>query len=491
MNDSHDLEVALRSHTPLIVINSHEERRVEKMLQDNILRLGKPIYKWTITDGLKRLDLHDNISPKLNDATAVLNHIREAKKAGCYMLVDFHPYLDHPLRIRLLKEIVLANLGTPHTIILLSSQIEVPGELAQMAMQFELALPSRSEIERMVSEVAQEWMKQTDAQVKTDKQAFDLLIRNLTGLSLSEARRLARTAVFDDGAITAEDAAEVMKAKYDLLNRDSVLMFEYDTASFSEVAGFANLKQWLEHRQVALSSDNAALKLDKPKGILLLGVQGCGKSLAAKAVAGTWGIPLLRFDFGAIYQKFIGETEKNLRAALKSAELMAPCVLWLDELEKGLSTGDVDGGTSRRILGALLTWMAEKEEPVFIVATANDISALPPELVRKGRFDEIFFVDLPNDEVRRSIFEIHLNKRELSVGEFDCNKLASSCSGFSGAEIEQSIVSAIYSCLARNEQPNTQAVLDELQKTRPLSVVMSEKIDELRHWADGRTVKAD
>ena len=491
MNDSHDLEVALRSHTPLIVINSHEEHRVESMLQNNILRLGKPIFKWTITDGLRRLDLQEKSLSKLNDATAVLNHIRDASKAGCYMLVDFHPYLDHPLRIRLLKEIILANLERPHSIILLSSQIEIPSELSQMAMQFELSLPGKDDISKMVSEVAEEWMNQTDEQVKTDKQAFDLLIRNLTGLSLSEARRLARTAIFDDGAITATDASDVMKAKYELLNRDSVLMFEYDTASFSEVAGFSKLKQWLEHRKVVLQTEDTSLKLDKPKGILLLGVQGCGKSLAAKAVAGTWGIPLLRFDFGAIYQKYIGETEKNLRAALKSAELMAPCVLWLDELEKGLSTGDIDGGTSRRILGSLLTWMAEKEEPVFIVATANDISKLPPELVRKGRFDEIFFVDLPGADVRRAVFEIHLNKRELNSADFDCDKLAERSEGFSGAEIEQSIVSAIYSCLAQDKKANTEAIIHELEKTRPLSVVMSEKIEELRHWAQGRTVKTD
>lgn len=491
MNDSHDLEVALRSHTPLVVINSHEERRVEELLQNSILRLGKPIYKWTITDGLKRVDLQEGSTYKLNDATAILTHIRDTQKPGCYLLVDFHPYLDHPLRVRLLKEIVLANTSMPHSIILLSSQIEVPSELSQMAMKFELSLPSKDEIEKVVSEVAEEWMRQTDRQVKTDKQAFELLIRSLCGLSLSEARRLARTAVFDDGAITSSDAADVMKAKYELLNRDSILMFEYDTASFSDVAGFSKMKQWLKNRQIALSSDSAALKLDKPKGILLLGVQGCGKSLAAKAVAGTWGIPLLRLDFGAIYQKFIGETEKNLRSALRSAELMAPCVLWLDELEKGLSTGDVDGGTSRRILGSLLTWMAEKDEPVFIVATANDISSLPPELVRKGRFDEIFFVDLPAESVRRSIFEIHLSKRELSPLDFDCDSLAASSQGFSGAEIEQSIVSAVYSSLSAGTQPDTEAIKHELEKTRPLSVVMAEKIDELRRWAEARTVLAD
>lgn len=491
MNGSHDLEVALRSQSPLIVISTHEEDRVEAILHQNGERQQRPAFKWTITDGLKPLGRSGSKPAKLNDATAVLEHIRRSAEPACYLLIDFHPYLDHPLRVRLLKEIALANSRSGITLVLIGGSVELPPDLAQLAVKFELALPGKGELEALIGEVAEEWMSRTDAQVKADKQAFELLVRNLSGLSLAEARRLARTAIFDDGAITACDAAEVMKAKYDLLNRDSVLTFEYDTESFSQVAGLSSLKRWLEHRKAAVDAPSPQLKLDQPKGILLLGVQGCGKSLAAKAVAGSWGIPLLRFDFGAIYQKYIGETEKNLRSALKSAELMAPCVLWLDELEKGLSTGDVDGGTSRRILGSLLTWMSEKEEQVFIVATANDIAKLPPELIRKGRFDEIFFVDLPELEVRRSIFEIHLRKRDLDASEFDCAALAEASEGFSGAEIEQAIVSALYSCLARKVPAQTQSVLDELAATRPLSVVMAERIDELRRWAKGRTVPAD
>ncbi|MCB0358248.1 MAG: AAA family ATPase, partial [Bdellovibrionales bacterium] len=426
------------------------------------------------------------------DATAVLTHIRTAAPASLFALMDFHPYLEHPMRVRLLKEIALAHESLPHTVILVSPALTIPPEIQQFAVSFHLSLPNRSELETLVGGVAEEWMQVKGSSVTTNTASFDLLVRNLSGLPLSDARRLARTAVFDDGAITQEDAQSVMQAKYQLLNRDGVLAFEYDTATFADIAGLERLKSWLDKRKaVFLPSGSEAPKLDAPKGVLLLGVQGCGKSLAAKAVAGAWGVPLLRLDFGAIYQKYIGETEKNLRESLESARVMAPCVLWLDEIEKGLSTGDVDGGTSRRILGMLLTWMAEKKEPVFIVATANDIEQLPPELIRKGRFDEIFFVDLPSDDVRKTIFRVHIKKRELDPETFDLAALAAASASFSGAEIEQAVVAARYSAAASSEALTTEHILAELRQTKPLAVVMAEKVDYLRSWARDRTIPAD
>ena len=267
------------------------------------------------------------------------------------------------------------------------------------------------------------------------------------------------------------------------------MSFEYDTSNFADVGGLHSLKEWLTKRRDHFLNPQEAV--DTPKGVLLLGVQGGGKSLAAKAVAGMWGVPLLRLDFSALYNKYIGETEKNLRESLAMADTLSPCVLWLDEIEKALSVDSSDNGTSKRLLGALLTWMAERKRPVFVVATSNDISRMPPELVRKGRLDEIFFVDLPSESVRRDIFTIHLRKRFQDPSSLDVDALSRASDGFSGAEIEQAVVSGLYRCQAEGVVLDTQHVLEEIASTRPLSVVMAEQLTQLRAWAEGRTVSAD
>jgi SpoVK/Ycf46/Vps4 family AAA+-type ATPase len=280
-----------------------------------------------------------------------------------------------------------------------------------------------------------------------------------------------------------------MAAKYELLNRSGVLSYEHDTAKFADVGGLDRLKTWLKQRKPAF--DGSAAGLEPPRGLLLLGVQGCGKSLAARAAAGIFQVPLLRLDFAAVYNKWHGESERNLRDTLKTAELMAPCVLWIDEIEKGVATGDGDSGTSRRALGTFLTWLAEKKSSTFVVATANDIAALPPELIRKGRFDEIFFVDLPRAKVRAQIFAIHARRRALQLSPAELDQLVAASDGFSGAEIEQAVVSALYSAHATKEAPSAAHVLRELEATRPLSLVMAERIAALRAWAAERTVPAD
>ncbi|EXF46870.1 ATPase [Pseudomonas sp. BAY1663] len=298
---------------------------------------------------------------------------------------------------------------------------------------------------------------------------------------------MARNVICDDGAITQEDLPELNRSKFQLLDLDGVLGFEYETARFAEVGGLAQFKRWLAERQGAFLSGQGD---DLPRGVMLVGVQGGGKSLAAKAVAGLWGLPLLRLDFACLYNKYFGETERNLRDALKLAEQMAPCVLWMDEIEKGLATGDMDGGVSQRVLGTLLTWMAERAAPVFLVATANAIERLPPELLRKGRFDELFFVDLPDLETRAEIFRIHLARRELRAEDFGLAVLAEASEGFSGAEIEQVVVSAVYAGQARQRQVDQAMLLESIRATSPLSVVMAEGLAALRQWAHGRTVPA-
>ncbi len=340
--------------------------------------------------------------------------------------------------------------------------------------------------------VADEWSRENPgARVKVDAKAHDLLIQNLAGLTYGDTERLARNAIYLDGAITRSDLPDVMQAKYKLLNRGGALQFEYDTARFNDVGGLSRLKKWLSQRKAPFRGDERASHLEPPKGILLIGIQGCGKSLAAKATAGIFSVPLLRLDFGSVYDKYHGETERKLRDSLQTADVMSPCVLWIDEIEKGIAGTGGETGTTQRVLGTFLTWMAERKSRVFIVATANDIAALPPELVRKGRFDEIFFVDLPSLKVRASILAIHLTNRGLSLGKFDIEALAKATTGFSGAEIEQAVVAALYTAYASGQTIGTRHVAMEIKQTKPLSIVMQEHVAALRQWADGRTVPCD
>ena len=474
MSDSRDLELILKSQIPIVVIETREERRAVQLIQSLQFRLGVPIFKWTVTEGMQRIDL-DYAPQRINSEPAeVLGNIKAGKQNGIYILLDFHPYLDDPMHVRLLKDIALDYAISYQTIVLVSHEIEIPPELKNFSALVELNLPNDESLREIVNAVAEQWSKQHRKKVKANSESFDALVKNLAGLTHSEAKRLARTAIYDDGA---------------LLNKEGMLHFELDTEKFSNVGGFGRLKTWLRQRQPAFTGQVSGL--DMPKGILLLGVQGCGKSLAAKAVAGELGIPLLRLEFGAIFNKYHGETERNLRESLKATEVMAPCVLWVDEIEKGISVSDSDGGTSKRVLGTLLTWMAEKKLPVFIVATANEIDSLPPELVRKGRFDEIFFVDLPDEVNRALIYEIHLRKRGFEPSRFDLPRLSAASGGFSGAEIEESVVAAIYAAHAQQVALNNQHILQEIKNTRPLSVVMSERITQLRNWAKDRTVPVD
>ena len=413
-------------------------------------------------------------------------------KPGVYVLLDFHPFLDDPVHVRLIKDICIQHQDVQRQLVLISHKIKIPSELETYSARFDMDLPSEQERARIVKHAVNEYGNDHPGSlVQVDPKAHSLLIKNLAGLSYNDTARLARNAIYVDGAITKSDLPGVMQAKYELLNRGGALQFEYDTARFSDVGGLAKLKKWLMQRRPAFSRDESASHLDAPKGILLLGIQGCGKSLAAKATAGIFGVPLLQLDFGAIYDKYHGETERKLRESLRTADVMSPCVLWIDEIEKGIAGRGGETGTTQRVLGTFLTWMAERKSQVFIVATANDISALPPELVRKGRFDEIFFVDLPTPSVRASILAIHLANRQQPLGNFDIERLAEAMDGFSGAEVEQAVVSALYSAHGKNRPLTSEDIFGEVSQTRPLSVVLQENITALRRWADGRTVSCD
>jgi len=494
MNDLHDLEVMLRAETPILLIESLEEKRILSLFTRLGLKLGEPVFCWTLTDGLRRAELNGAPQRHLAEPPEALRHIKVTNQPGIYLLLDFHPFLDEPLLVRLLKEIAQGLADLPRRLVLVSHALETPPELRHLSARFDLRLPDRNRLLALIREEAQLWQHAAPGRsFRANRSAVEQLSRNLLGVTESDARRLIRSAIRKDGAITDSDVADVTKAKYDLLGPEGAVSFEYDTASFSDVAGLDNLKAWIDKRRAAVLADEAerSAGLDRPKGVLLLGVQGGGKSLAAKAVAGRLGVPLLRLDFGALYNKYIGESERNLREALRTADVMAPCVLWLDEIEKGLAAGGGDdSGTGRRLLGSLLTWMAERDSGAFLVATSNDISQLPAELVRKGRLDEIFFVDLPDRGVRREIFRIHLARRDLSPEGFDLEQLADASEGFTGAGIEQAVVAALYASAAHDGGPTTDSVLAELAGTQPLSVVMDAQIQALREWAQGRTVPA-
>lgn len=495
MQDRHDLELVLKSRVPIVVIETADESRLLSLLTELALAAQadayRPLFRWSVTDGLQRLDLALEPQRLTAEPTDVLRHIRAVRKPGIYALLDFHPFLSDPLHVRLLKDIAIDAARSGTTLMLISHEIALPPELQSHSARFSMRLPSPQRLTELIERVISEYRDEHPGDdVRVDAKALELLVNNLSGLPFADAERLARHAVYLDGAITRNDIPAVMQAKYELLNRGGVLSFECDAADFNEIAGFRNVKVWLNQRRFAFSESRPA-GLDPPKGILLIGVQGCGKSLAAKAAASVFGVPLLRLDFGALYNKYHGETERNLRESLRAAEVMSPCVLWLDEIEKGLTSGHDESGTSRRVLGAFLTWMAERRCEVLIVATANNVHELPPELVRKGRFDEIFFVDLPQPPHRADILGIHLRKRGLEPRELDLPRLVTATEGFSGAEIEQGVVSALYAAHALKQEPTPAHLLAEFRKTRPLSVLMAERISALRDWARDRTVAAD
>lgn len=496
MHNQRDLELILRSRVPVVVIETHDESRLLDLLKAIALSNSGsnylPLFRWTVTDGLQRLDIE--LEPQLHnsDPPDVLKHIRAVTKPGIYVLLDFHPYLEDPVNVRLLKDICLRFDEVPRHVVLVSHEVRLPRELESFSAKFDLSLPTEPERQKLVKRVARQYTADhPGSRVQVDKKAYGLLIRNLAGLPAGDTEKLARNAIYHDGAITKSDIGKVMAAKYELLNRGGILHFEYDTAKFGDVGGLEKLKQWLKQRKPAFMNKADAGHLDIPKGILLIGVQGCGKSLAAKATAGIFGLPLLRLDFANLYDKYHGETERNLRESLKTADVMSPCVLWIDEIEKGLAGRGGETGTTQRVLGSFLTWLAQKSSQVFVVATANEINDLPPELIRKGRFDEIFFVDLPNDEIRQRIAEIHLANRAQKTDSFDLPRIAAATEGYSGAEIEQAIVSALYAAHAQEKPLTTGHILAEAGQTKPLSVVMAEKISLLRRWADGRTVSCD
>ena len=492
MKDIDELEGLLTAKMPIVAIESREEAKLLQMFERFCMLNERSLWTWSVTSGLKKTNGLESAfnTTHIEDA---LRHIEKSPANAIYLFLDAHRFIDDPVVLREIKDIAAKSEWTHRMLVFLSAKLEVPNEIQHLTARFRPSLPDARRIGEILNEEARRYREATGHQVKANREALGVVSQHLSGLTEEDVRRLARMAI-QDGEVTAADVARILKAKHELVTSSEILILETGVPDIEQLGGLANLKRWLKVRRDIFMKPAEASSLPPPKGVLLLGVQGAGKSLAAKCVAGAWQLPLYRMDFGALYQKYHGETERNIREALSVASAMAPCVLWMDEIEKGVagdSGGDSDGGVSRRVLGTLLTWMNERASRVFMVATANDIAQLPPELLRKGRFDEIFFIDLPGAAAREAILRIHLQRNKQDPAAFDLARLAAQSEGFSGAEIEQAIVAALYEAHAEKKTLNTELIEQELRRTKPLSVVMGEKIAALREWARDRTVPAD
>jgi AAA+ superfamily predicted ATPase len=482
----------VNSRNPIITVETGEEQRFIALLQRVVERLGIPLYTWSVTTGLARTcgaALYNSDQPE-----QALANIGTVQGDGIFLLKDFARYCDSDRVSRKLRDLADGFRTARRSIILLAAAINLPPELTADAVDFQLGLPSTEELLPRLTQALTELCAAQGIANSLDMAAIGQLAKNLAGLPEVEALRVLRQCLLARGRADAGLLDDVAEGKRQALHTEGLLENVKRDASFRDVAGLQHLRGWIAKRKSAWTREGQRFGLVAPKGILITGVQGCGKSLAARALAGEWGYDLVRLDAGALYDKFVGESEKRLRKALELAQRLSPVVLWIDEIEKAFasagSSGDADAGLSQRLLATLLTWMQDREAGVFLAATSNNITVLPPEMLRKGRFDEIFFVDLPNRENRAALFALHLNKRGRDPRAFDTTKLAQASEGFSGAEIEQAIVAGLYTAFSQKQQLSTEVLLGELRSTQPLSVTRAEEITAIREWAKNRAVPA-
>lgn len=487
------VDLLVRARYPLLYLVSWEEQRVEEMLGRLARSRGKELLTWSILRGLRRVSggrapvaIDKTTSPK-----SAIAAIATLTGPAIVVLEDLHPFLDDPEVVRGLRELSHALKRTQTTVVLLSPVLQIPPELEKELTVVDVPLPTYEELRQLLGEIATLVQESGRATVDLDLERAAELLRAAQGLTLAEAENVFARAIADDGRLDASDIAMVLEEKQQIVRKSGLLEYFPASSGLERIGGLELLKEWLVRRRAAFGDAARAFGLPEPKGILLLGVQGCGKSLTAKCVAAEWRLPLLRLDVGRIFSSFVGSSEQNLRRAIGVAESVAPVVLWLDEIEKGMSgmasSGAGDAGVTTRVFGNLLTWLQEKTAPVFVVATANRIDLLPPELVRKGRFDEIFFVDLPSEAERGEIFRIHLHAKRRDPEAFDVDSLAALSAGFSGAEIEQAIVAALYDAFNEGSELLELHVEQALRATVPLSRTMSDEIERLRSWAVTRT----
>jgi SpoVK/Ycf46/Vps4 family AAA+-type ATPase len=493
MGPLRDLELTIQSRYPFVAVETSEEDRLEKALADIAADLRVPFFVWTVTSGLRRAGLM-NAMYDTQQPLRALNTVAAMTGEAMFLMKDLQRYFGEPPVVRKLLDLAPEFKHDRRVIVFSGAKIELAAELSALTALHALELPGADELKRIVKQAVQTCERDGPVKVELPPADLDRLVERLRGFTAFEAERAVTRAILKDRSLGVRDIETIVEIKKELLKKDGVLEYIAPEENLAEVGGFANLKAWLQKRKKAFGPEARQFGIESPRGMLLLGVQGCGKSLVARAVAKEWGLPLLKLEAARLYDKYVGETEKNLERALKTAEQMAPCVLMIDELEKGLSYnpgGDADAGLSKRIFGRLLTWLNDRKAPVFVVATSNNISELPPELTRKGRFDEIFFVDLPNAAERAQIFTVHLKKRKRNPGLFDLSALAEASNGFTGAEIEQAVVSALYTAFSKGMEVTSAIIAAELSATKPLSITRAEDVTALRQWARDRAVMAN
>lgn len=482
-----ELSILVQAQYPLIYLVTSEEERAEQAIAT--IAQTKPqrrVYVWTVTHGVveygqpRSVTQHNTVSPQ-----PAIEWVIRQREPGIYIFKDLHPLMA-PDVIRWLRDAIASFKDTHKTIVLMSPVLEVPIELEKEVAVLDYALPDMAELNQVLSQqIEQNRMRRPSTETR------EKLLKAALGLTRDEAEKVYRKAQVMAGKLTEAEVEIVLSEKKQLIRRNGILEYIEEDETIDSVGGLEELKHWLVQRSNAFTERAREYGLPQPKGMLILGVPGCGKSLIAKTTARLWGLPLMRLDMGRVYDgSMVGRSEANLRNALKTAESISPAILFIDEIDKAFAgsagSGDSDGGTSGRIFGSFLTWMQEKTSPVFVMATANRVERLPGEFLRKGRFDEIFFVDLPNNEERKEIFKIHLSKRRRDIARFDLDQLVSICEGFSGAEIEQALVAAMYEAFAQDREFTQLDIIAAIKATLPLSKTMSEQVTALRDWARQR-----
>ena len=492
----HNLEILIRSRYPVIYLVSWEEKRVLEAVADIGRRLGKKVYAWSCLSGMALYGTTSSNKKAVNasskDPLAALKEALDFKEPALFVFKDFHPYLARTnlAIIRSIREIAQEFTTSFKTVILTGPQLNLPPDLEKDVTVLDFPLPGAEELNELLENASREISKNPNLAVDLSGDAREEIIKAVQGLTLAEAENVFAKTLVVQGKLGAAAIPDILLEKRQIIRKSGLLDYCEPDISMADVGGLDHLKQWLAKRKLAFSERAKNFGLPPPRGVLMLGVQGCGKSMCAKAVSALWNLPLLRLDLGRVFDSLVGSSEENIRRAICIAEGVAPCILWIDEIDKafgGLTGHSTDSGTSQRVLGSFLTWLAEKTSAVFVVATANNVSILPPELLRKGRFDDIFFIDLPDRGERENILSIHLRRRNRKPADFDLLKLAEAAAGFSGAELEQAVISALFDAFYdKGRDVTTPDILASISETVPLSQTMLEEIDRLRKWCQTR-----
>lgn len=488
------IEYLIRARYSIMYIVSSEESRVEEAIKKIALERAKKerkkeIFIWSITKGLESIE--GKSLSELREPLKVLDYIIEAEVEGFFVLRDFHPYMKDPVVMRKLRDANREIKNDYKNIFILSPVITIPIELEKAIALIDFDLPSKEEIDQIIEVILRVIDNPSQAKAYNDPMLRSRVIDAALGLTAEEAENVFAKSLVQTGDF---DIDIILSEKEQIIRKSGVLEYYKALQDFQDIGGLENLKAWLKRRGLAFTEEARKFGLPQPKGILLIGIPGCGKSLTAKAISSLWKFPLLRLDVGKVFSSLVGSSEENIRRAIQTAESIAPSILWLDELEKGFSgigsSNVSDAGTTARVFGTFLTWLQEKESSVFVFATSNNISQLPPELLRKGRFDEIFYIDLPTKIERKEIFSIHLKKRNRNPELFNLDHLAEVTAGYSGSEIEEIIISGLYDAFECGEDVNDERLVNCTKDMIPLSQTMKETITTIREWAKTRARKA-